>query len=537
MHGKIGQDRNQLFTTCLDDYIEPDNPVREIERIISEIVSSFDHRYLRGQSRRGCRAYSTEDLLCLYVYGYLNGITSSRQLERAARINLEVSWLLKNNHPSYKTIADFRKDNQEIVMLVFYQLVEKLSLGEYITGKLVVVDGNKTKANAKREMHSAKKLKKQIEAISKDVETYLRELEEADKKEAEAEKSSDSSKDDTDEAAPISSSIQERLAEAQANLSEKQSLLDQMTESKKNYLSPTDTDASLVTTRRGKVAGYNPQYTVDSAHHMIMDVLVSTDSNDKRMLYPSLKHLVEHTSIVPEVILADKGYTNFEDIRKVHNEISNQVYVSLQRSSRDSLDLLFEYDSHRNIYICPQGRTLTLYKKHVKVKNSFADYYKCESCAGCPQTEQCRKDKRSRKIDRIFLRYEHQEFIDAYKEKMKQANLKNLMKTRKSIIEHVFGTISCNMHYNGFRLRSMAKVQIEAYLHAIAYDLKRLFNIVMPPGSRPFIVNNSILRDNSVQNRERSLIFNVFSQILLSWLLKLGLLSRPCHFDHILTEA
>lgn len=517
MHSKIGQDRNQIFTTCLDDYVEPDNTVRDIERIIVELASGLPRTQIRGQSRRGCRSYSTAELLSLYVYGYLNGITSSRQLAKATRINLEVCWLLKNNQPSYKTIADFRKDNQELVMAVFYKLVEKLTLGEYITGKIVVLDGNKTKANARREMYSAKKLKKQIAALGKDIETYMRELDEADRQETEAEKSTDAEDDSSDQAnadnASSDKSTEERLAEAQTKLSEKQALLQQMTESKKNYLSPTDAEANLVTTRRGKVAGYNPQYSVDADNHMIIDVLVSTDSNDKRMLYPSLEHLVEHTSIVPEVILADKGYTNYEDIRKVHNEISKQVYVSLQRSSKDSQGLLFRYDRQKDIYLCPEGRTLTLYRKHVKVKNSYADYYKCASCAVCPQTEQCRKDKRSRKIDRIFLRYEHQDFIDSYKKKMKQSNICDLMKKRKTIIEHIFGTISANMHFNGFRLRGKAKVQIEAYLHAIAYNLKRLFNIGKPPHIKPALVMQAVNMDNSVLDRDKSLIFCFFDKI------------------------
>jgi len=50
-------------------------------------------------------------ILKLYIYGYLNRVQSSRRLEREARRNLELLWLLGRLVPDHKTIADFRKDN------------------------------------------------------------------------------------------------------------------------------------------------------------------------------------------------------------------------------------------------------------------------------------------------------------------------------------------------------------------------------------------------------------------------------------------
>jgi transposase len=59
----------------------------------------------------GQPAYHPSLLIKLYLYGYLNGLRSSRKLEREGARNLEVIWLLDNLRPSYKTIANFRKDN------------------------------------------------------------------------------------------------------------------------------------------------------------------------------------------------------------------------------------------------------------------------------------------------------------------------------------------------------------------------------------------------------------------------------------------
>ena len=47
----------------------------------------------------------------LYLYGYLQGVRSSRKLEQECRRNVEVLWLLRQLAPDFKTIADFRRDN------------------------------------------------------------------------------------------------------------------------------------------------------------------------------------------------------------------------------------------------------------------------------------------------------------------------------------------------------------------------------------------------------------------------------------------
>jgi transposase len=73
-----GEGRTQvtLLPECLDDFVVEDNPVRVI-----------------------------------YVYGYLNGLQSSRRLERETQRNVELMWLTGRLTPDFKTIADFRKDN------------------------------------------------------------------------------------------------------------------------------------------------------------------------------------------------------------------------------------------------------------------------------------------------------------------------------------------------------------------------------------------------------------------------------------------
>ncbi len=108
-----GENRFQstLFPESLEDYIAEDNSIR----VIDAFVDKLDLKKLGFEraepSVTGRPAYHPALMLKIYVYGYLNRIQSSRRLERESYRNVELIWLSGRLMPSFKTIADFRKDN------------------------------------------------------------------------------------------------------------------------------------------------------------------------------------------------------------------------------------------------------------------------------------------------------------------------------------------------------------------------------------------------------------------------------------------
>ena len=86
-----GINRKQLviFPTSLDAAVEQDNQVRLIDLFVESIdITSMGFTVDRDENGRP--AYHPKDLLKLYLYGYLNSIRSSRKLEKATKINIEV---------------------------------------------------------------------------------------------------------------------------------------------------------------------------------------------------------------------------------------------------------------------------------------------------------------------------------------------------------------------------------------------------------------------------------------------------------------
>ncbi len=130
----------------------------------------------------GRPAYRPGDLLKLYVYGYMNQMRSSRRLERESERNLEVQWLINRPSPSFKTIADFRKDHSGAIVGVCGAFVHFCRVQRLVAGAMVAVDGSKMEAVASRKkVITPKKLEKRGAALDARIGDYLRAMDAADR--------------------------------------------------------------------------------------------------------------------------------------------------------------------------------------------------------------------------------------------------------------------------------------------------------------------------------------------------------------------
>ncbi len=466
MH-KIVESRYQLNISCLDDLISEDSFVRLLNYLVEDVISKGNIDLPTGKKVFGRRAYSAKDLVKLCLYGYIHGITSSRELEKATKINVEVMWLIKRQTPSYKTIADFRKDNPSFIKEVFEKSIALLMDENLISNSTWVLDGCKFKGNAKRDMKSVNKLRKHVSETKEKIEQLIKELED----EAELIRVAEVDKSSSPEGQE-GKSKESQLSDLIKEQERMQSLIAEATAKEQNYISETDKDALLLKTRRGKCAGYNTQVVVDSTNHMIVGVELANVGNDIKSLYSAIKTTTDITDSKPATVLADRGYTNFQDIRKVYEEITDGVRVILQKSSRDKKDLQFTYDSSKNQVICPKGKVMN-YRGKQLYRGIMYHAYKCKECSSCPIKTKCTKSPNGR----IYRISENYDFIEMYKALMKKEESIKATKKRKTIVEHVFGTIGHMMHYNGFKLRGCQKVMTELYLYSLAYNMKRLFNM------------------------------------------------------------
>jgi transposase len=255
---KSGRSREQgsFLPPRLEDYVGRDNPVRAIDAYVDTLdMVALGFRDVGSDGGAGQPPYDPGDLLKLYLYGYLHQVRSSRRLEREARRNMEVMWLLKGLTPGYRTIADFRKTNAaglKATNRAFVQLAGRLDL---LGGALVAIDGAFFHGDAsKGSIVTQKRLTEQLAALDRSIEEYSAALEANDTAEAAVAPAPP--------AASPGDDIGQKLAALRTRRAAAEGDLAKLAESEQTQLSRTDPDARLLTKHGQIVAGYNVQIAV-----------------------------------------------------------------------------------------------------------------------------------------------------------------------------------------------------------------------------------------------------------------------------------
>jgi transposase len=473
MHYVEPCDRNQLsMASSMNDWVDRDNAVRLIDALVDQIVKDQPDCFAnRGQQELGRKAYRPETLQKLYLYGYLNGICSSRRLERECYRNLEVMWLLGQLRPDHKTISDYRKDNKDAIRTVCLAFRTFLKKQGFIEGHTVAYDGTKLKANASKETATRTGIEKRMKKLETELDKYLNQLQ-----------NNDIVEDIEDQLHTLSEEYQvepallQKIAELQKQLEIMKAQKEFLnTKGLKSY-APADPDARLMKGRDGYLPAYNVQTGVDKKNKLIVVAEVTNSENDLRQLEPNVERTVEQTGIVPKVVVADKGYGDLHQIQSVEKKFESnetQCVVPLQHTAQENKDkaagISFTYDTENDQIVCSEGRILPCKAKNKKKRGEMCDLYK-GNCAGCPKKSMCTRSPIGRTV---YLNQNH-EWIDEYKNRMKDPTFKKRVKERKTLVEHPFGTLKCMLGKIPLRLRGKEKVQIEIDIATTAYNLKRL---------------------------------------------------------------
>jgi len=461
-----------MMPSVIDDYVSLDNPVRLIDAFVDKIVQIQTELLTdKGNAEVGRSAYQFTTLLNLYIYGFLNSISSSRKLERETYRNMEMIWLLGNLQPDHKTISDFRKDNKESIRKVTISFRKFLISDGYISGKQVVTDGTKIKAYASKNTISLKGIERRMEQLETQLDKYLSQLNDNDIVDSLENQLSELSNEFGVEPALLEKIA--KLQEQVQTLEQQKQLLEKLG---RKSLAPADPQAKIMKSKEGFYPAYNAQSIVDTKHHMIALMDVTDEPNDYHSLESNINALKVQTDLIPDEALADKGYANEDQIQSLEeNGIKCIVPFPENAPDQKQIDagITFEYDKKNDCYRCSQGQILPLKDKNLKIKDRLYNRYQGKSCNECLLKSSCTKSK----IGRVIARRLDNEWLLNYKEKLRTKEFKEKIKLRKNYVEHPFGTIKYWMGQIPLLLRGKDKVQVEIDLYSTCYNLKRLINI------------------------------------------------------------
>lgn len=324
--------RDQYMMCSFDQLVDQES----IARLIDAFVESVDLEKLGTlkavPAYEGRPSYDPRDLYKLYIYGNRKGIRSSRKLQEACRVNLEVKWMMGGAEPDFRTISDFRKDNIATMKKIFYEFNSRLS-GKVEWG-FSSIDGTKIAAcNSKENNFTKNKLDDRIKWLNAHTDEYLRQIAEIDETEDEEE--------DLTPGSMSKAELEQKLAEAQERLARYLGYQKQMEETGASQLSLTDADAKLMKNKNGFIVGYNPQTAVDSNTHLIRDYQLTNQVTDHGLMNTTIGHIRQEEAAQIIEAVADKGYDDEKDMVKcLENGIIPHVILP---DGKDDYELSVEF--------------------------------------------------------------------------------------------------------------------------------------------------------------------------------------------------
>lgn len=461
-----GDNRTQinLFPVSLDQSIDPDNEVRIIDLFVDSL-SVKDYGFRTDFVENGRPAYHPTDLLKLFIYGYMNKVRSTRDLEKECHRNIEVMWLLKCLKPDHNTISNFRQDNEKPIRKVFRATVQIAKHFDLIGGKLIAGDSTKLRAqNSKKNNFNQAKIDRHIAYIDNKLDEYTRALAESDE---------DNKK-----------IIQEEIKKQQERKDNYRDLEKQLKESGEKQISISDPESRQIMLRNNITeVAYNVQSTVDSKHNIPIDFKVTNENDSKAMgnMVQRAKSILRTNEFS---VLYDKGFHTGSEL-KTAQQLGVETIVAIPGvpSTSQSPNPLFNYEFFKynredDTYTCPQGQILTTngswYKQRSSTGNiSWFKQYKTKACRKCHLRSQCTRSEKGRLIQRS----EYADYYEANRVNVKEKE--QLYKRRQAIVEHPYGTIKRQWGFSYvLTKKGICRAGSDVGFMFIAYNLRRIGNIL-----------------------------------------------------------
>lgn len=460
--------RNQIFLLppSFRDFLGDGHEAVILDEFLQEIsMRELEQSY--SNEHGGSSAYHPAILLAVLIYGYMNGIFSSRKIARRLCQDIAFMYLAGNTTPDFRTLAQFRKEKGVYLETVLAQIVRKARDLGLISFGTCSLDGTKIKASASKDKNERK------DELEKNIRAMLKKAEQIDSEEDEL--YGEDNEDAEDPRLKTKAGREQRKKELRKNVKKAEVKLAKLGDREKANL--TDPDANLMKLKQG--AGFANAYNVQSIteNGIILANSIGTSSADQPALIPALQKFKNLHGTPPKRLLADKGYSS-EDNYAFCETSSINAYIPNYSEPTDLSR--YTYDKTKDVYADPQGRTY-VFKHHMEKRDGTI-------ARGRPRKGENKKDQhglykrsiyeyRNRKTGvKKYLAVSHrwQEYVKQQKEKLSSRFGKRLYKKRMTDVEGVFANIKKNLGFTAFNLRGLAGVAAEWTLISLAHNLKKV---------------------------------------------------------------
>ena len=340
-----------LLAPVLQEWI----PEGDLAHFVSDLVETgtldLSAIYAAYEDERGYPPYDPRLMVKLLLYGYANGVASSRKLERATYRDVAVRMLCADQHPDYRSIARFRARHLEALGELFVQALRLCRQAKLVGLGTLALDGTKLRANASRHkamsyermVKAEAQLQAEINALRANVRALLEEAAAVDAEEDERygpDRRGDELPAELQRREQRLAAIREAKQALEAEAAEREQARraelkaqgkqprpardgrDPFTPKPSAQRNFTDPDSKIMKTSDGAYHQcYNGQAVVDSTAQVIVAAELADEAPDARQLAPALDQLAGNLAAIaaelPEraTLSADAGYLSEENVR------------------------------------------------------------------------------------------------------------------------------------------------------------------------------------------------------------------------------
>ena len=375
---------------------------------------------------------------------------------------MELLWRLTKLRPDHQPIANFRRDHLNPLRELCRPLTVWCKQLDRFGGELVAIDGSKCRAvNAKGRHFTQVKLAQLIAPLDARVEGYLKELEAAD---------------DHDQAGTPAGAraadLQPKLAALRERRLRYKDLQAALKGSGQAQLSLTDPDSRAMKGGNGggTAVCYNVQTAGAAQHKLIVACAVTHDPTDRAWLSPLA---VEAKAVLggPFDAVADGGDDHGQAVKQCLQGGLTPDIARPITSANPKLGLFSKDDctseAATDTSSCPAGEVLRL-RFATSELGRHMRYEATSACRTCPLQAQCTRTNGGRRL----TRWGDEERLEPREQRVHARP--ELMKQRKELVEHPFGTMKRSWKQGYFLMRGLAKVRAEFSLTGLAYNLRRV---------------------------------------------------------------
>jgi transposase len=242
-------------------------------------------------------------------------------------------------------------------------------------------------------------------------------------------------------------------------------------------VSQTDPDASPMKHNNWSRArlGYHTHYVVDGGKaRIILGVLVTPASiMENTPMLDMARWARFRWQLTPAIAVGDTTYGTIANIVGLEQDGIAAYLPTPNFSQRNEFypAELFRYDPERDLFICPEGQALPLYK-HSYSEQELVYRADARLCNACPVKSKCTDSRSGRYLRRSFF----QEYLDRVKHYHETEAYKKAMRKRQVWVEPLFGEAKQWHRLRQFLLRGLEKVNIEGLMTAAGQNIKRLLS-------------------------------------------------------------